>query len=145
MSLKKLFDNGYLRKAGPTARDVNLKFAIAKRNLQDAANENISIDTRFRLSYEAMLVVAQALLLADGYRPAPGRSHYYSIESLEYTIGESRDEIILLHALAKKRHVIQYDMAGAVSPEELVTVKKQAKRITNLAVAKIAAKHPEFI
>ena len=39
----------------------------------------------------------------------------------------------------------QYDMAGAISPEELVTVKKQAKRITNLAVAMIAAKHPEFI
>ncbi len=145
MSLKRLFDNGYLRKAEPTKRDVNAKFAVADRNLRDAANENISIDTRFRLSYEAMLAAAQALLLADGYRPASGRSHYYSIESLEYTIGESRDEIILLHALAKKRHVIQYDMVDAISPEELVIVRKQAKRIINLAAAMIGAKHPEFI
>ncbi|MCD4700851.1 MAG: hypothetical protein K8S24_03245 [Candidatus Aegiribacteria sp.] len=44
----------------------------------------------FRLSYEAMLVAAQALLLANGYRPASVSSHYYSIESLEHTIGESR-------------------------------------------------------
>lgn len=145
MSLKRLFDNGYLRKAVPTTRDINAKFAVADRNLRDAANENISIDTRFRLTYEAMLVAAGALLLADGYRPASGASQYYSIESLEFTIGESRDEIILLHALAKKRHVIQYDMAGAISPEELETMIKQANRIINLAAAMIAAKYPEFI
>jgi uncharacterized protein (UPF0332 family) len=144
MSLIKLFDNGYLKKAEPTAWDINAKFAVADRNLQDAANEDISIDTRFRLSYEAMLVAAQALLLANGYRPASVNNHYYSIESLEHTIGESRDGIILLHALAKKRHVIQYDMAGAISPEELGTMTKQAKRIINLAAAMIAAKHPEF-
>ena len=145
MSLKKLFDNGYLRKAEPTTRDINAKFEVAVRNLRDAANEDISIDTRFRLSFEAMLVAAQALLLADGYRPAAGRGHYYSIETLEYTIGESRDIIILLHALAKKRHVIQYDMTGAISPEELATMMKQAKRIMNLVTAYMAAKHPEFI
>lgn len=45
MSLKKLFDNGYLKKAEPTARDINAKFAVADRNLRDAANEDISIDT----------------------------------------------------------------------------------------------------
>lgn len=66
MSLKKLFDNGFLRKASPTSKDINDKFNVASRNLTDAAIENLSDDTRFRLAYETVIVTAQALLLAEG-------------------------------------------------------------------------------
>ena len=39
MSLKKLFNNGFLRKAKPTRRDIDGKFGVARRNLKDAAIE----------------------------------------------------------------------------------------------------------
>ncbi|OPL19082.1 MAG: hypothetical protein AVO35_12470 [Candidatus Aegiribacteria sp. MLS_C] len=93
MSLKKWLDNGYLKKAKPTKRDIDAKFGVARRDLEDASTTEISDDSRYRLAYEAMLVVAQAMLLADGYRPASQGSHYSSIESLEHTMGESREKI----------------------------------------------------
>ncbi len=37
MSLKKLFDNGFLKKAKPTRKDIDDKFGVARRNLRDAA------------------------------------------------------------------------------------------------------------
>lgn len=145
MSLGKWLDNGYLKKANPTKRDIEAKFGVAQRDLDDAANTGISDDTRYRLAYEAMLVVAQAMLLADGYRPASQGSHYYSIESLEHTMGESRKKIDLLHSFSKKRHICQYDQEGTVSPEEVEAMLKEARRIIRLGVAMLAAKHPEFL
>jgi hypothetical protein len=46
MSLKKLFDNGFLRKAKPTRKDLDDKFGVARRNLRDAAIEALSDDAR---------------------------------------------------------------------------------------------------
>ena len=144
MSLKKLFDNGFLKKAKPTRKDIDDKFGVARRNLRDAAIESLSDDTKFRLAYETVIVTAQALLLAEGYRTGTRGSHFYAIESLEHTLGESRKRIILLHALSKKRHITQYDMEGAVSPEELKTMLEEAKRVSRLGLAMLLAKHPEF-
>lgn len=145
MSLKSWYDSGYLKKATPTKRDISAKIGVAERDLRDSENTDISDDTRYRLAYEAMLVFAQALLLADGYRPTYQGSHYYSVESLEHTIGESRSKIDLLHSFAKKRHICQYDMEGVVSPEEVHAMLKEAKRIIQIGTAVLAAKHPEYI
>lgn len=144
MSLKKWYDSGYLKKATPTSRDISAKFGVAERNLKDASVKDISDDTRFRLAYEAMLVVAQALLLAEGYRTGSQGSHYYAIESLEYTLGEKRKAINLLQTMAKKRHVCQYDVEGSVSPEEVAVMLKEARRIMRFGIAMLMAKHPEY-
>lgn len=145
MSLKKWLDNGYLKKAKPTKRDIDAKFGVARRNLEDASSIEISDDTRYRLAYEAMLVVAQAMLIADGYRPSSQGSHYYSIESLEYTMGESSEKIDLLHSFSKKRHMCQYDQEGIISPEEVNAMIKEAKRLIRMGIAVLSAKHPEFL
>lgn len=145
MSLKKWSDNGYLKNARPTKRDIDAKFGVAQRDLEDAANTDISDDTRYRLAYEAMLVTAQAMLLADGYRTSSQGSHYYSIESLEHTMGESRKKIDLLHSFSKKRHICQYDQEGTVSPEEVKAMLKEARRLIRTGIAMLAAKHPEFM
>lgn len=145
MSLKKWYDSNYLKKATPTASDIHRKFKVAGRDLKDAAIMDLSDDTRFRLAYEAMLVIAQAMLLAEGYRTSSQGSHYYAIESLEHTMGESREKLLLLHAFAKKRHICQYDMEGTVSPEEVGAMIKEAVRILEMGVAILSAKHPEFV
>lgn len=37
MSLSKWLDNGYLKKARPTKRDIDAKLGVAQRDLDDAA------------------------------------------------------------------------------------------------------------
>ncbi|GEM_PF-5725187 len=144
MSLQKWLDSGFLRTAKPVAKDIAEKYRIAERNLRAASLEGQPDDIAFRLAYEAVVVVAQALLLADGYRPATTCSHYYSIESLEYTLGESRDKLILLQAMVKKRHISQYEMIDTISPGELKAMLKEARRIQDLGTAILMAKHPEL-
>ena len=143
--MRKWLDNGYLKKAKPTKRDIEAKLCVAQRDMNDATNTGISDDTRYRLAYEAMLVVAQAMLLADGYRPASQGSHYYSIESLEHTMGESRAKIDLLHSFSKKKHMCQYDQEGIISPEEVNAMLKEAQRLFRMGIAVLSAKHPEYL
>jgi len=145
MSLKAWLEDGHLKKAEPTGADVRERFEVAIRDLKDAGIAELSVDTRFRLAYEAVLAVAQALMLADGFRPASLDNHYYSIESLEHTMGEDRKSLTLLHAMSKKGSLLPYGQVGAVSPEELATMLREAQRILKLGVAMLGAKHPEYL
>ncbi len=105
-----------MKKAQPATLDVAAKIRVAKRDLVDSSITDLSDDTKFRLAYEAMVVVSQALLLAEEYRPGSTGSHYYAIESLEYTLGESKENLSLLHVFSKKRHICQYEIEGACQP-----------------------------
>ena len=144
MSLKNWYNSAYLKKAQPATLDIAAKIRVAKRDLVDSSITDLSDDTKFRLAYEAMVVVAQALLLTEGYRPGSTGSHYYAIESLEYTLGESRENLSVLHAFSKKRHVCQYEIEGAISPEEITAMRHQAERILRKGIAALMIKFPEL-
>lgn len=69
MSLKQWADNGWLRRHESSPQEVQDLLAIVKRDLTDAATEDLSPDWQFGIAYNAALKLCTILLHASGFRP----------------------------------------------------------------------------
>lgn len=120
MSLANLEKIGRLKSHVATPDEIVRLLAAAKRNLGDANSEGISDETRFDAAYKTIMQCALAGLAAAGYRPAtdvPGH-HQIMIQSLPVTLGVSRETMIVLDALRKKRNINDYS-GDLLDPESL--------------------------
>lgn len=110
MSLENLLKIGQL-KPHPVDRDeIEKLLAAARRNLVDAKLEGISAETRFDVSYKAVMQCALAALMANGYRTdtkKPGH-HMTVIQSLPLTIGMKPKHSMVLDTLRRKRNLSDY-------------------------------------
>jgi hypothetical protein len=77
----------------------------------------VSAETRFGSAYTAIRMLADAALLAHGYRTLSSRPghHRTAIESLAATLGVDRTLIHRLDALRKQRNLAEY--SGETIPE----------------------------
>ena len=65
--------------------------------LADAANSQISHDSRFDIAYEALLQIGLTALRANGLRPnSRGGHHALALQTLDSTISYPRDKLRLL-------------------------------------------------
>jgi len=112
MSLENLVKINQLKHHTSNVEEVQRLLAAARRNLADSQSETISDETRFDAAYKAIMQCAMVGLLANGYRPStttPGH-HQTMIQSLDQTLGVSKEVWIVLDALRKKRN--QNDYSG---------------------------------
>ena len=85
-------------------------------------------------------------LRACGYRATVGRGqHEKTIESLELTIGASSGTIDKLKAFSRKRNMAIYDMAGAVSDQDLEQMRRLAAELRTNVTAWLEKNHPELL
>lgn len=110
MSLENLVKINQLKHHVTNVEEVQRLLAAAQRNLADSQSETISDETRFDAAYKAIMQCAMVGLLAHGYRPStttPGH-HQTMIQSLDQTLGVSKEVWIVLDALRKKRNLNDY-------------------------------------
>jgi uncharacterized protein (UPF0332 family) len=103
----------------------------------------ISAEHRFDAGYKAIMQTARAVLLAHGYRPttsAPGH-HQLVIQVLPTTLGTTKDQMIVLDALRKQRHLVDYT-GQEVTDESLATCIDAATKLRSEAVAWLKANKP---
>lgn len=104
--------------------EIERLFLAAERALRDAANETIGADTRFGLAYRAIIQVAMAAMLCNGYRPGtsePGH-HQLLIQSLPKSAGVDPARVKLLDTLRTLRNKADYSgdpVSDAVALEAL--------------------------
>jgi len=119
---------------------------LVDRDLKDAAATSLSADWRLAIAYNAVLQCAKIGLAAAGYRPGRGVSqHYYSIESMRFTIGLADDEVRSIDAFRKKRNISDYERAGAVSDTEADELRTLAREVRRQTVAWLEKAHPELL
>ena len=70
MSLELWKQNGWLRDYQTSPDEIGNILGLVERDLDDAACEEISLDWRFSIAYNAGLQLATAVLFAAGYRGA---------------------------------------------------------------------------
>lgn len=94
----------------PDRMGVERLLEAANCSLSDASLLDLSNEGRFDMAYKAVMQIANAALLANGYRTPTNRPghHQTMIQSLPKTIGVDRDTMILLDGLRKQRNVIDY-------------------------------------
>ena len=146
MSLADWHKRGALHKHAPGAQEIAALLAVADRDLADAGIRGVSADGRFRAAYNAVLSVATVALHASGYR-TPGHMaghHARTLQSLALTLGVEAALVDQLDLFRKKRNVSTYDMAGAISEEEVSALLHIARDLRKRTEAWLRSTHPEL-
>ena len=117
-----------------------------QRSLDDAKVEAISADLRFVATFNAVLTAATIALRASGYRTAMQTGHHAKIiESLEFTINADGRLIQKLKVFSNKRNKSVYDVAGAVSDQDLREITKLATELHSQVTLWLRKSHPELL
>lgn len=109
-NLRNLEKIGQLKSHVTSREEVQRLFDAARRNLSDAGVEVISCETRFDSAYKAVMQLALAAMMANGFRPdtsKPGH-HMIVIQSLPQTIGLPTERMTVLDVLRRKRNLTDY-------------------------------------
>ncbi len=119
MSLQDWLKTGHLKTHKPGSDEISRLFAAADRDLADARVHGLSTDRRFAIAYNAALLSATAALAASGYRASQEGHHYWTFQSLAFTMQLDSKTIERLDRFRKKRNIADYEMTGMVSEQEV--------------------------
>jgi len=146
MSLTEWSRNKWLRPHTTSVREIDELLRKVDRDIAEATKEEITLDWRLVIAYNACLGCATIALRASGYR-IPGRAgqHYRTIQSLIFTINPDPELIISLEAFGKKRAVVSYDAAGTVSEAEVNEAIDLARELRGLLLTWLKNEHPELV
>lgn len=110
MTLKNLLETGLLHELKADAGEIQRLLRSASTALRDAGHKDVSAQSRFDLSYRAIMQCAMVALRANGFRPstsAPGH-HAVMIQTLGRSIGLPREQVRVLDAFRNKRNAVHY-------------------------------------
>lgn len=145
MSLEKWVEYSWLKREATSSDEIQGLLSIVDRGLRDAKVESISTDLRFIAAFNSALAAATTALRAHGYRTASQVGHHMkTIESLEFTLPEGHRFVQRLKVLSNKRNRSSYDVAGAVSDEDLRSVMKLAAELEHAVGSWLANEHPDL-
>ena len=151
MTLEKLSQLGWYKAEPTSPKEIADLFSIVDRSLKDLKVEGISDDLRFQAAYTGILTLANIALRANGYRVSSGQGHHQRvIESLTYTLttedGSARERWVRkIKAHSQKRNAASYDVAGAVSPNDLAQAIRDLDSLEKQVTAWLEQKHPELL
>jgi uncharacterized protein (UPF0332 family) len=119
---------GYIKKLPADKKKVVDALNIAKRDVRVARSmlgENN--DWAFSIAYNALLQALRALMFSKGYRPSGRNQHLSVVRFAELYL--SKDEVIILDRMRRKRHISLYDTAGAISEREATNAVERAEKL----------------
>ncbi|MGA7292204.1 MAG: hypothetical protein WBW85_06685 [Terriglobales bacterium] len=146
MSLEKWVEYGWLRREPTSTGEIKDLLGIVDRSLADSKVEAVSTDLRFIAAFNAALCIATTALRASGLRTVTQAGHHVkTIESLELTIKANPKVTQRFKTFNNKRNKSVYDVAGAVSDQELEAMVKLAEELKNNTLAWLRNLHPELL
>lgn len=134
--LANLLKIGLLDAVPPSVELRAQMLRAAQNRLADAMRTENSLETRFDCAYTAIRSVADAALLAQGYRTSTSKPshHQTSLQCLAHTLGVNATVIRVLDGLRKQRNLSDYD-GEPVTQALLNECVKQAQSMLGLAHA----------
>ena len=145
MSLQSWLENGKLRAHKTSKRDIANLFKAADRDLADAQIQGLSADRRFATAYSAALLAATIALAASGYRTSQEGHHYWTIQSLAFTIKLDAKTIDQFNAFRRKRNIADYERIGMVSEQDISKMLALANKLRTEVIEWLNKNHPELI
>jgi hypothetical protein len=147
MSWKKLLAEGRVDQRPTSPQEIKELREMVKRNLKDAAVEELSAEGRFSHAYDAGRVLAEIPVRCCGYRiKVQGGFHYNTFLALEAAMDESFSDIAdYLDRCRQKRNEYSYDIATAVSEHETHELFQKVKELQAQIEQWLKAHHPNFL
>lgn len=101
----------------PKRAQVARMLVAIERNLADARLAGLSAETRFDVTYKAIMQLAMLALYANGYRTLTSRPghHQTAIQTLTLTVALVPEQVRVLDALRKQRNLADY--SGDLVPD----------------------------
>ena len=146
MSLEKWVEYGWLRSEPTSPNEIKSLLGIVDRSLTDSKVEAVSTDLRFIAAFNAALCIATLALRATGHRTVTQAGHHVkTIESLEFTLKPNATIIQKFKTFNNKRNKSVYDVAGAISDQELDSMIGLASELKQKTMAWLREVHPKLI
>ena len=145
MTLQSWLESGQLRAHKTSKREIAELLKAAYRDLADSQLQGLSADRRFATAYSAALLVATLALAASGYRAQQEGHHYWSIQSLAFTLKLDVKTIDQLNAFRRKRNIADYERVGMVSEQEIKKMVALAKELRTAILEWLTSNHPELV
>ncbi len=146
MSLEKWVEYGWLRREPTSRGEIRDLLGIVERSLADSKVQVVSTDLRFIAAFNAALCAATTALRASGHRTSTQAGHHVkTIESLELTVKANPKLIQRFKTFNNKRNKSVYDVAGAVSDQDLLAMVKLAIELKDATVGWLQKFHPELL
>jgi len=139
--------SGSLQRHASSPEEIADLLSVVERDIATAQTPGLADDWKLAIAYNAALQAAKAALAAAGFRVSPSEKghHYRLVESLRHTVEAPGQDVDLLQRMKKKRHVSDYEVAGAVSEREVVEMQELAARIRDLVVGWLREQHPDLL
>lgn len=129
----------------PNRVELTRLFALAERELRDAAVPGISSDGSFEHAYAAALSLATAAVRAEGKRIHGTDHHRKTFDELSLVAGERwRDVAEYLQRSRKRRNVSAYDQVGTVSAAEAADLRESVSHFAAELRAWPIEAHPDI-
>ena len=145
-NLRNLEKTGQLKSHVTSREEMQRLLEAARRNLSDAGVDLISCETRFDSAYKAIMQLALAAMMANGFRPDTGRPghHMTVIQSLPQTIGLPNGKMAVLDVLRRKRNLTDYS-GGWIEETSMEQCISEAKDLLQDVEAWLREHKPELV
>lgn len=145
MSLQSWLESGSLRTHKTSKSEISELLKAVDRDLADSQIKGLSADRRFATAYSAALLVATLALAASGYRAQQESHHYWSIQSLAFTMNLDTRTVDQLNAFRRKRNIADYERVGMISEGEIKKMVALAKELRTMVMEWLGKNHPELV
>lgn len=145
MSLQEWLTEGRLKPHKTSRKEIEQLLAVFERDMADAQAEALSDDRKFITAYNAALMIARAALAASGYRTSGEGGHYWTIQSLAFTLKPDAKMIQQFNKFRQKRNISDYEMIGIVSEQEVGEMVTLAQGLHDMAMEWLYKDHPELL
>ena len=145
MSLGNLQAIGRLQAQPPDPAAMAKLLQAARQNLADARLAQVSSGNRFDAAYKCILQCAMLGLWAHGWRTStsqPGH-HQTAIQTLDQTLGVSKQDLIVLDALRRQRNVNDYE-GDPIADATLHACLQAAEKLLEHTLRWLRTEHPEW-
>jgi hypothetical protein len=117
--LDNLVAAGALKTEAPSSTEIEGLMRSGEARLNDAANESLSIESRFDLAYNAAHALSLAALRWHGYRPD---KRYIVFQALAHTVDLPAAQWRVLESAHRLRNTVEYEGLVNVDKELLDAV-----------------------
>ena len=130
--LDNLVARGVLKREAPTADEVSGLIRSGAARLADAKNEDLSLESRFDLAYNAAHALSLAALRLAGHR---ANNRYLVFQCLGHTLGLPNEKWRVLDQAHRKRNLAEYE--GTIDVDE--SLVEALIRVTEDVASRVSA------
>jgi hypothetical protein len=144
VSLQDWLAEGHLGMHQTSKQEIAQLKAVFERDYADAQVKALSTDRRFATAYSAALCIAVAALAACGFRAVSEGHHYWSIQSLAFTLQIDSKYLGKFDKFRQKRNISDYERIGMSSERDVSEMLNLAKILRDSLEEWLKKNHPDL-